>query len=68
MQIADAIKARLGEISQAVMGLVDDQSLSLTEKNKTMKPLVEEKRLLEQTLAELERIRSTDYSGSCNPR
>lgn len=67
MEILTAIAERLQSIEAEVMNLVADQQLSLTEKNRRMKPLVEEKKLLERTGQELRIIRTTDYSGSCNP-
>ena len=67
MEILTAIEERLQSIEAEVMNLVADQQLALTEKNRRMKPLVEEKKLLERTRQELEVIRTTDYSGSCNP-
>ena len=66
MQIIEAIQARIDAISSEVMALVDDQRLSLTEKNRRMKPLIEEKKVLERTLNELSLIAQTDYSGKCS--
>lgn len=47
------------------MALVDNQKMSLTNKNIQMQPLVEEKKVLEHTLVYLEKIKSTDYRGLC---
>ncbi|MEA3354391.1 MAG: hypothetical protein U9Q33_11300 [Campylobacterota bacterium] len=68
MKIINIINERLEEIQSDVMGLVENQKLSLTEKNTKMQPLVEEKKVLEHTLVYLERIKNTDYTGSCNPK
>jgi hypothetical protein len=63
--VDSVITARLTAIGEAVMGLVADQTLSLTEKNRRMQPLVEEKRVLERTQKELQAIAVRDYSGRC---
>ena len=59
------INERLDEIKDEVMILVDNQKLSLTDKNIKMQPLVEETKVLEHTLVYLEKIKNTDYKGSC---
>ncbi len=66
MKMIDTINERIEEITKEVMALVDDQSISLTEKNQQMQPLVEEKKVLEHTLVYLEKIKSTDYKGLCH--
>jgi len=63
--VAAAIKTRLKEIEAEVMALVANQQISLTRKNQQMKPLIDEKNLLERTLKELQTIQATDYSGRC---
>jgi hypothetical protein len=67
MKSIDFCNERLEEIRVEVMALVENQSISLTQKNQQMEPLVEEKKVLEHTLVYLERIKNTDYRGSCNP-
>jgi hypothetical protein len=67
MKSIDFCNERLEEIRDEVMALVENQSISLTQKNQLMEPLVEEKKVLEHTLVYLERIKNTDYKGSCNP-
>lgn len=64
--VTEAIETRLKTIEKEVMELVNNRQLSLTEKNRKMKPLIDEKQLLERTLAELHAIRTTDYSGRCS--
>ena len=66
MDISESIKNRLKEIDKGVMSLLEDQLMSLTEKNKLMKPLVDEKKVLENTQKELEIIKNKDYSGTCS--
>jgi flagellar biosynthesis/type III secretory pathway chaperone len=67
MKMINTINERLEEIRAQVMKLVENESLSLTQKNQQMQPLVEEKKVLEHTLVYLERIKNTDYQGLCNP-
>ena len=65
MKMIKIIHDRLDEIKDEVMALVDNQSLSLTQKNQQMQPLVEEKKVLEHTLVYLEKIKNTNYKGLC---
>ena len=60
------INERIEELSSEVMKLVDNQKLSLTDKNQLMQPLVEEKKVLEHTLVYLEKIKNTNYKGLCH--
>jgi len=66
MKMIKLINERLDEIKDEVMALVDNQKLSLTQKNQQMQPLVEEKKVLEHTLVYLEKIKNTDYKGLCH--
>lgn len=65
-KMINIINERLKEIRQEVMALVDNQKLSLTDKNQFMQPLVEEKKVLEHTLVYLEKIKNTNYKGLCH--
>ncbi|MCK5111631.1 MAG: hypothetical protein KAQ94_08930 [Arcobacteraceae bacterium] len=65
MKSINVINKRLDEIRSDVMALVDNQKMSLTNKNIQMQPLVEEKKVLEHTLVYLEKIKNTDYKGLC---
>ena len=66
MKMINVINERLDEIREEVLALVENQSISLTEKNSLMEPLVEEKKVLEHTLVYLEKIKNTNYQGLCN--
>jgi len=68
MKITEMIENRVYEIRSEVMSLIEDQSISLTEKNKKMKPLVDEKRILENTATELKAIALRNYSGRCSDK
>ncbi len=65
MKMIEILNNRLNEIRGEVMALVDNQSISLIEKNTAMQPLVEEKKVLEHTLVYLEKIKNTNYKGLC---
>ena len=65
MIMINIINNRIEEIREEVMKLVDNQSLSLTQKNVLMQPLVEEKKVMEHTLVYLEKIKNTNYQGLC---
>ncbi|MEA2050351.1 MAG: hypothetical protein U9O56_06460 [Campylobacterota bacterium] len=65
MKMINIINERIKELSKEVMALVDNQKISLTDKNQLMQPLVEEKKVLEHTLVYLEKIKNTNYKGLC---
>jgi len=67
MKMIQIINDRIKEIETEVLKAVDNQKLSLSEKNIIMQPLVEEKKVLEHTLVYLEKIQNTDYKGLCHP-
>jgi len=66
MDMIELIQKRLDEIKQEVLKLVDNQKLSLTKKNQLMQPLVEEKKVLEDTLIKLQFIKNKTYYGLCH--
>jgi hypothetical protein len=66
MDIIKQIEIRLEEITKEVLELVDNQKLNLTKKNQLMQPLVEEKKVLEDTLLKLKFIQNKSYSGICH--
>lgn len=65
MKMINVINDRLEGIRVEVMELVENQSISLTQKNALMQPLVEEKKVMEHTLVYLEKIKNTNYKGLC---
>jgi len=65
MKMIGIIQDRILEIREEVMSIVDNQSISLTDKNHEMQPLVEEKKVMEHTLVYLEKIQNTNYKGLC---
>ena len=65
MKMIEILNNRIEEIRGEVMVLVENQSLSLIDKNTAMQPLVEEKKVLEHTLVYLEKIKNTNYKGLC---
>lgn len=65
MKMIEIINTRIEEINKEVLDTVDNQGLSLTDKNIIMQPLIEEKKVLEHTLVYLEKIKNTEYKGLC---
>jgi hypothetical protein len=65
MKMINIINERQIEIKDEIMKLVDNQKISLTQKNILMQPLVEEKKVLDHTLVYLEKIKNTNYKGLC---
>ncbi|VAY88170.1 hypothetical protein MNB_ARC-1_1350 [hydrothermal vent metagenome] len=65
MKSITMINNRLDELRCEVLALVDNQNISLTNKNISMQPLVEEKKVLEHALIFLEKIQKTNYHGLC---
>ena len=65
MKMINIINDRLKEIREEVLSLVDNQQISLTDKNALMQPLVEEKKVLDHTLVYLDKIKNTNYKGLC---
>ena len=68
MKIIECLEMRLEEIRVEVMRLVENQKLSLTEKNIAMEPFVDEKKILEFTLGQLHAIKSKAYKGLCGAK
>ena len=66
MELIGILEQRIDTIGREVMALVENQGISLTQKNQKMKPLIDEKQVLERAVAELNAIKSTDYSGRCS--
>lgn len=67
MNITQAIEQRTQEIKKEILKTVDNQSFSLTQKNLIMQPLIDENKVLMETLQKLEVIKNTNYFGLCNP-
>jgi len=65
MKMIKIINNQINDIEKEVLETVDNQKLSLTEKNIIMQPLIEEKKVLEHTLVYLEKIKNTNYQGLC---
>ena len=66
MKFIEIIKQRLDEINKEAFKIVQDQSTSLTAKNRVMEPLLDEKKILENTINELEKLKTKNYFGSCD--
>ncbi|MEA3315564.1 MAG: hypothetical protein U9Q30_06915 [Campylobacterota bacterium] len=67
MKMIKQIEDRIEEIKDEIMLLVDNQTISLTQKNTLMQPLIEESKVMEYTLVYLNKIKNTNYQGLCKP-
>jgi hypothetical protein len=65
MKSIKTINELIENIRVKIMKLVENQSISLTQKNQLMQPLIEEDKVLKHTLVYLEKIKNTDYAGKC---
>ena len=59
------INKRLSEIETKILQLVENQKISLTEKNIQMEPLVKESKILKNTVNELEELLKRNFIGQC---
>ena len=66
MKIIEILKQRTKVIDEEAYKIVQDQSTSLTIKNRMMEPLLDEKKILENTINELEKLKTKNYFGSCD--
>ena len=67
MNILEQIEKRQEEIKIEILRVVQDQSYSLTQKNLIMQPLVDENKILSETINKLNDLKSKNYFGLCNP-
>jgi len=65
MKFIQTLKQRTKEIDDEAFKIVQDQSTSLTIKNRLMEPLLDEKKVLENSIKELEALKTKNYFGSC---
>jgi hypothetical protein len=65
MKFIEVIQNRLNEIDKEAYEIVQNQSTSLTVKNRLMEPLLDEKKILQNTVEELEKLKTKNYFGSC---
>jgi hypothetical protein len=68
MRFITTIQDRIKQIDKEAVEIVRDMSTSLTVKNRLMEPLLDEKKILEETLRKLEALKTKNYFGLCNPK
>jgi hypothetical protein len=55
----------LVDLEKDIMDIVSDQKIPLTEKNKLMEPIADQKKVLIYTKSALENIKNKEYKAEC---
>ncbi len=64
-QIFNCIDSYLKDLEKQMMKIVEDQKIPLTEKNRLMEPIADQKKVLVYTKASLENIKNKKYEAKC---
>lgn len=64
-KILESIDDYLSDLEKEIMAIVADQSIPLTEKNRLMAPIADQKKVLVETKAKLDEIKHKDYEAKC---
>ncbi len=64
-RVTQSIDAYLKDLEVEMLRIVDDQSISLAEKNRLMEPIADTKKVLMQTKAALLEIKNKEYVAGC---
>jgi len=64
-KIFTCIDKYLADLEKDIMKIVNDQKISLLEKNKLMEPIADQKKVLVYTKASLESIKNKKYEAKC---
>jgi hypothetical protein len=64
-KIINCIDNYLKDLESEIMGVVADQKIPLTEKNKLMEPIADQKKVLLYTKEALVKIKNTTYEAKC---
>ena len=64
-QIFNCIDSYLKDLEKQMMTIVEDQRIPLTEKNRLMEPIADQKKVLVYTKASLENIKNKKYEAKC---
>jgi len=64
-KIFSCIDDYLKELESEIMAIVADQKIPLTEKNKLMEPIADQKKVLVYTKSALENIKNKEYEAKC---
>jgi hypothetical protein len=64
-KIFTCIDGYLADLESDIMAIVADQKIPLTEKNKMMEPIADQKKVLVYTKSALETIKNKEYKAEC---
>lgn len=64
-KIFECIDGYLADLEKDIMAIVSDQKIPLTEKNKLMEPIADQKKVLVYTKSALENIKNKEYTAGC---
>jgi len=64
-KIFECIDGYLADLEQEILVIVADQKIPLTEKNKMMEPIADQKKVLIYTKSALETIKNKEYKAEC---
>ncbi len=64
-KILEQIDRYMITLEKEIMTIVDDQSISMIEKNRLMQPIVDQKKILLQTKKSLQDIKNKSYEAGC---
>jgi len=64
-KIFECIDGYLADLEKEILVIVADQKIPLTEKNKMMEPIADQKKVLIYTKSALETIKNKEYKAEC---
>ena len=64
-KIFECIDGYLADLEKEILVIVADQKIPLTEKNKMMEPIADQKKVLAHTKSALETIKNKEYKAEC---
>ena len=64
-KIFKCIDGYLADLENDILKIVADQKIPLTEKNKLMEPIADQKKVLVYTKSALETIQNKEYKAEC---
>ena len=65
MQTVEILRKRLKELEDEVLKVIENQTISMTEKNTIIEPIVDEKKAILKCISELNSIKDKKYTGKC---
>jgi hypothetical protein len=64
-KIFNCIDDYIADLEKEIMAIVSDQKIPLTEKNKLMEPIADQKKVLVYAKSALETIKNKEYEAGC---